>query len=141
MNNIHLLIVDDEERFLNTTKSLFEKRGVITSIATNGPDAISILNTERIDVVVLDVKMPGLDGIEALRLIKKRLPLVEVIMLTGHASAETAVEGLNLGAFDYLMKPCDIPMLLEKVNQAYARKQANEQKVQKKRSTGSLAIL
>ena len=75
---------------------------------------MNILDKERIDVVILDVKMPGLDGIEALRMMKKRHPLVEGLMLTGHASAEAAVEGLSLGAFDYLMKPCDVPTLSKK---------------------------
>jgi DNA-binding NtrC family response regulator len=126
MGNMQLMIVDDEERFLNTTKSLLEKKGVPTFIAANGADAMNILDKERIDVVILDVKMPGLDGIEALRIMKKRHPLVEVIMLTGHASAEAAIEGLSLGAFDYLMKPCDVPTLLKKANEAYDRKKAAE---------------
>lgn len=131
MRNMQLMIVDDEERFLSTTKTLLEKKGVTTHIATNGADAMNILEKEQIDVVILDVKMPGLDGIEALRVIKKRHPLVEVIMLTGHASAESAVEGLSLGAFDYLMKPCDIQTLLDKVNEAHAKKEAAEEKARK----------
>ena len=126
MANPQLLIVDDEERFLTTTKALLQKRGFTTFISTNGPNAMKILDTERIDVVILDIKMPGLDGVEVLRVIKKRHPLVEVIMLTGHASAESAVSGLNLGAFDYLMKPCDIQTMIDKVNQAYAKKEAGD---------------
>ena len=129
MANPKLLIVDDEERFLTTTKTLLQKRGITTFISTNGPKAMEILDSERIDVVILDVKMPGLDGIEVLRVIKKRHPLVEVIMLTGHASAESAVGGLNLGAFDYLMKPCEIQTLMDKVNEAYSKKEVAEKKV------------
>jgi DNA-binding NtrC family response regulator len=129
MDNIQLLLVDDEERFLETTKRLLEKRGVEALTATNALDALTILDAQRVDVVVLDVKMPGLDGVEVLRKIKQEQPLVEVIMLTGHASVKSAVEGLKLGAFDYLMKPCDISALLEKVNQAYAKKQAMEEKI------------
>ena len=129
MSNMQLMIVDDDERFLNTTKSLLEKKGVTTHIATNGADAMKILDKERVDVVILDVKMPGLDGIEALRVIKKRHPLVEVIMLTGHASAESAIEGMSLGAFDYLIKPCDVPTLVEKANEAYEKKQTQEEKI------------
>ena len=129
MANPQLLIVDDEERFLTTTKTLLQKRGINTFTSTNGPNAMKILDTEHIDVVILDVKMPGLDGVEVLRVIKKRHPLVEVIMLTGHASAESAVGGLSLGAFDYLMKPCDIQTLMDKVNEAYTKKDAEEEKV------------
>ena len=128
MANPQLLIVDDEERFLTTTKALLQKRGINTFTSINGPNAMKILDTEHIDVVILDVKMPGLDGVEVLRVIKKRYPFVEVIMLTGHASAESAVGGLNLGAFDYLMKPCDIQTLMDKVNEAFTKKEAAEEK-------------
>ena len=131
MPNTQLLIIDDEERFLSTTKALLDKRGLNTFTAANGADAMKILGTERIDVIILDVKMPGLDGVEVLRVIKKRHPLVEVIMLTGHASAESAVDGLSLGAFDYLMKPCDIQTLMDKVNEAHAKKDAAEDKARK----------
>jgi DNA-binding NtrC family response regulator len=131
MDNIQLLLVDDEERFLETTKRLLEKRGVEVLTATDGLEALTILDAQRVDVVILDVKMPGVDGVEVLRQIKQEQPLVEVIMLTGHASVESAIEGLKLGAFDYLMKPCDISALLEKVNQAYAKKQAMEEKIRK----------
>ena len=131
MANTHLLLVDDEERFLTTTKTLLEKRGVTTFIASNGVDALKIMNEHPIDVVVLDVKMPGVDGVEVLRHTKQKHPLIEVIMLTGHASVESAVEGLKLGAFDYVTKPCDISDLMEKINDAYARKHAMEEKIQK----------
>ncbi len=130
-NGGNLLLVDDEERFLETTKILLEKRGVKTFTATNGLDALKTLNEHRIDVVILDVKMPGLDGVEVLRKIKHAHPLVEVIMLTGHASVESAVEGLKLGAFDYLMKPCDIADLMGKLNEAFGKKQAMEEKIKK----------
>jgi DNA-binding NtrC family response regulator len=131
MANIQLLLVDDEERFLTTTKVLLEKRGTTTFTALNGLDAVKLLDEHRIDVVILDVKMPGLDGVEVLRRMKQRYPLVEVIMLTGHASVESAVEGLKLGAFDYITKPCDVTDLMEKVNEAYTKKQAMEEKIQK----------
>ena len=131
MANIHLLLVDDEERFLTTTRTLLEKRGVTTFIASNGVDALKVMGEHRIDVVVLDVKMPGVDGVEVLRLTKQRHPLIEVVMLTGHASVESAVEGLKLGAFDYVSKPCEISDLMEKVNEAYTKKHAMEEKIQK----------
>ena len=131
MANLHLLLVDDEERFLTTTKTLLEKRGATTFTASNGMDALKVMNEHPIDVVVLDVKMPGVDGVEVLRHTKQKHPLIEVLMLTGHASVESAVEGLKLGAFDYVTKPCEISDLMEKVNEAYARKHAMEEKIQK----------
>jgi len=131
MANIHLLLVDDEERFLTTTRTLLEKRGVAASIASNGVDALRLMDENPVDVVILDVKMPGVDGVEVLRHTKQKHPLVEVIMLTGHASVESAVEGLKLGAFDYVTKPCEISNLMAKVNEAYARKHAMEEKIQK----------
>ncbi|MFH0825129.1 MAG: response regulator, partial [Pseudomonadota bacterium] len=82
-----------------------------------------------IDVVVLDVKMPGMDGVEVLKEIKKSYPLVEVIMLTGHATVETAIDGMKLGALDYLMKPCDIDVLLGKVLEAAGKKWKQEEKI------------
>jgi len=88
-----------------------------------------VLQQAVVDVVVLDVKMPGMDGIETLREIKKRFPLVEVIMLTGHASLEVAIQGMELGAFDYLMKPTDIDELLYKVQDAFKKKVLHEGQV------------
>ena len=126
MSNMNLLLVDDEERFLETTKMLLEKNNVKTFTATNGLDALKILNDQHIDVVILDVKMPNIDGVEVLRRIKQKHPLVEVIMLTGHASVESAVEGLKLGAFDYVIKPSEITTLIEKANKAYDKKQDME---------------
>jgi DNA-binding NtrC family response regulator len=131
MNSIHLLIVDDEERFLSTTKTLMEKRGVKTLTAASGTKALQILEEARVDVVVLDVKMPGMDGVETLKRIKQKYPLIEVIMLTGHASVDSAVDGMKLGAFDYVMKPCDINDILEKVKKSYDKKQAMEEKIRK----------
>lgn len=131
MATIRLLLVDDEKRFLKTTKILLDKRGVVTFTATNGADALKSMDEQRIDVVILDVKMPGIDGVEVLRLAKERHPLIEVIMLTGHASVESAVDGLKLGAFDYVKKPCDISKLMIKVNEAYEKKRAREEKIRK----------
>jgi len=131
MSVIQVLLVDDEERFLSTTKILLEKRGVTVFTAISGVEALKVLEEKRIDIVILDVKMPGMDGVETLRKIKQRFPLLEVIMLTGHASVESAVEGLKLGAFDYVMKPCDVPDMLEKIKEAYAKKQAVEDKIRK----------
>ncbi|RJP74677.1 MAG: response regulator [Candidatus Abyssobacteria bacterium SURF_17] len=131
MSSTRLLLVDDEERFLETTRKLLQKRGVETFTAANGIDALKVLEDHRIDVVILDVKMPGLDGVEVLRKIKQKYPLIEVVMLTGHASVESAVEGLKLGAYDYVMKPLAIEDMLKKVNEAYDKKRAMEDKIRK----------
>ena len=131
MASMQLLLVDDEERFLETTKTLLERRGVSVFTATGGLDAMKVLDEHRIDVVVLDVKMPGLDGGEVLRKIKQRYPLVEVVMLTGHATVESAVEGMRLGAFDYVTKPCDVSQLLGKAQEAFDKKVAMEEKIRK----------
>jgi DNA-binding NtrC family response regulator len=133
MSNVQVLIVDDEERFLHTTAKIMEKRGVAALRAPNGEGALKIIEETPVDVVILDVKMPGMDGVETLKRIKSSHPLIEVIMLTGHGSFDLAVSGMRLGAFDYLMKPCDISQLLEKVEDAYAKKQAMEER---KRANG-----
>jgi DNA-binding NtrC family response regulator len=134
MNVIRLLLVDDEERFLSTTRTILEKRGMDVGTALSGTEALKLLDERPFDVMVLDVKMPGMDGIEVLRKVKQRHPLVEVIMLTGHASVDSAVEGLRLGAFDYVMKPCNIPDLKLKIEEARAKKQAAEAKAGKARN-------
>ena len=131
MSNVQLLIVDDEERFLKTTKALMEKRGIATKTAASGVEALRIIDEAPVDVVILDVKMPGMDGEVTLKRIKQTYPLIEVIMLTGHGSVDSAVVGLKMGAFDYVLKPCDIPEILEKVENAYVKKQAMENKIRR----------
>lgn len=129
MATIQLLLVDDEKKVVKAYQTLLEDLGMNTLIADNGLDALRIIDEHCIDVVILDIRMPGLNGIEVLRKTKQKHPLVEVIMLTGNASVESTVEGLKLGAFDYITKPCDISDLMKKVNEAYAKKQAMEEKI------------
>ena len=129
MKNIHVLLVDDEVEFLETLIKRMKKRNVDITGVRSGEDALSALDQKPADVVVLDVRMPGMDGIETLKQIKKRHPLTEVIMLTGHANMEVAVQGMELGAFDYLMKPMDIDELLYKVEDAYKGKKIQESKL------------
>jgi len=105
VENFNVLLVDDEPEFLETLVKRLTKRGLNISTAQNGEEALAVIRGKEIDVVVLDVRMPGIDGIQTLREINKLNPLMEVIMLTGHASIEVAIEGMELGAFDYLMKP------------------------------------
>lgn len=124
MHDTVVLLVDDEADFVEIMTKRLKKRSFQVEVAYSGPEALEILaKTERVDIVLLDVKMPGMDGIEALSKIKEHSPLVEVIMLTGHATVDSAVEGLKLGAFDYLMKPCDIKVLMQKLNAAMERRQ------------------
>ncbi len=128
MNPIRLLLVDDEEVFLSAAKTLLERKGLEVATALGGTEALQVLDGREMDVVVLDVRMPGMDGVETLRKIKQRHPAVEVIMLTGHATVDSAVEGLKLGAFDYIMKPWDLPDFLHKVEEARQKKEAREKK-------------
>lgn len=113
MTLARILLVDDETPFIEALSKRLSKRDLLVLTATSGPEALDKLKTELpVDVVVLDVKMPGMDGIETLKAIKTDYPLVEVIMLTGHATVDSAIEGLKQGALDYLMKPCDMDILL-----------------------------
>jgi DNA-binding NtrC family response regulator len=125
-----VLLVDDEVPFVEAMTRRLTKRNLKVNTAFSGPDALEALNQHKhLDVVILDVKMPVMDGIETLKEIKKEHPLVEVIMLTGHATVESAIEGMKLGAFDYLMKPCDIDQLMAKVKEAKTKKEAHEEKI------------
>jgi two-component system OmpR family response regulator len=122
MDNFRILIVDDEDDFREAIMKRLRARKVDIEGANSGAKALEALNEKDFDVVVLDVKMPGMDGIETLREIKLKKPLVEVIMLTGHASVESGIQGMQLGAFDYVMKPVALDDLMDKVRQAYERR-------------------
>lgn len=124
-----VLFVDDEPDFLQTLLKRMRKRSVNASGVGSGEEALIHLVHYPADVVVLDVRMPGMGGIETLRAIKKKTPLTEVVMLTGHASLEVAREGMENGAFDYLMKPVDIDDLLYKIQDAFQKKTIQEAKI------------
>ena len=126
MEGIRLLLVDDEEDFRTTLANRLRKRKLEVMEVEDGYKAVEVVRSKSIDVAVVDVKMPGMDGLEALKQIKLINPLIEVIMLTGHASVESGIEGMRLGAFDYLMKPCDINELILKIEDAYQRKLVQE---------------
>ena len=114
--------MDDEAPFVDAMTRRLTRRDLGIRSASSGREALDQLAQHPdIEAVILDVKMPEMDGIETLRHIKAKYPLVEVIMLTGHATVETGIEGMKIGAFDYLMKPCDIDVLLEKVGEAASR--------------------
>ncbi len=129
MEKPKILLVDDEERFLTTTRKVLHKKGYEVFTATSGAAALKVLGEKSVDVAILDVKMPGMDGISTLKEIKRYHPLVEVIMLTGHGTFESAVEGLKSGATDYLTKPSDIAELLDKVAEAFEKRQRLEEKI------------
>ena len=130
MAKAKVLLVDDEVPFVETMTKRLTKRGLEILSAFSGEEALKRLKeNDKIEVLILDVKMPGMDGIQALREIKNSHPLTEVVMLTGHATVETAILGMKLGAFDYLMKPCDIDLLMAKVTAAAMKKRQHEGKI------------
>ena len=125
-----IMLVDDEAPFVETMTKRLSKRNLNVMAAFSGQEALEILDKHRnVDVVVLDVKMPGMDGIETLKKMKAAYPLIEVVMLTAHATVESAIEGMKWGAFDYLMKPCDMQLLMGKVNEAARKKKGHEEKI------------
>jgi DNA-binding NtrC family response regulator len=130
-----VLVVDDEKDFVEMLSLRLKETGEKVSAAHSGQEGLESLEKGNIDVVILDIKMPGMDGMETLREIKKRFPLVEVIMLTGHGTTETAVEGMKLGAFDYLMKPADFDDLTAKLEGARKRKDEQEERIRKAEAT------
>jgi len=125
-----ILLVDDEEGFVTALAKRLSIRDMQVVSAFAGEEGLAKLNEEPdVDVVLLDVKMPGMDGIATLKEIKRAHPTTEVIMLTGHATVESAIDGMKLGAFDYLMKPCDLDELVAKVEAATAKKRAHHAKI------------
>jgi DNA-binding NtrC family response regulator len=129
MEAMKIMLVDDEERFLSTTQKLLTKKGIDVVSATSGAVALEMLRQMHIHVVILDVKMPGMDGNETLMKIKRQFPLVEVIMLTGHATVESAIDGLKSGATDYLIKPTEVDDLIAKAQEAFQKRQLVEEKI------------
>ncbi len=132
LEEVRVLLVDDEVEFVDTLAKRMKKRSLKVFSVNGGEDALEFLGQHPTDVVVLDVKMPGIDGIQALREIKQQYPLIEVIMLTGHANVEVAIQGMEIGAFDYLMKPMAIDDLVYKIQDAYKKKSIQEKKIKER---------
>ena len=130
MRKPRLLIVDDEIPFTTNLLKLLSRKGYEVSAVNDGYSALRIIEEQEFDVVILDQKMPGLDGVTTLKELKKKRPHLEVIMLTGHGSIESGVQGLQLGAFNYVMKPITFPELLEQIVHAYERKVIEEERSQ-----------
>lgn len=122
MDRFRVLVIDDEIDFVETMVKRLKDKGLEADAATSGPEGLDLLDNKDFDVVVLDVKMPKMSGIEVLREIKKKKPVTEVIMLTGHGSVEAGIQGLQLGAYNYVMKPVPFKELLTLIVQAYERK-------------------
>jgi DNA-binding NtrC family response regulator len=117
-DRIKLLLVDDEEGYVNVLSNRMAKRNIDVTKALSGTAGIQALRKGDFDVAVVDLKMEDMDGIEVLKVFKKMAPPMPVIMLTGHGSEQAAREGMESGAFDYLIKPCDLEELVEKIREA-----------------------
>ncbi len=129
MGMFRILVVDDEVDFLETIVNRLKKRKLDATGVTSGKEALALLKEQLFDVIILDIQMPGgMDGIETSREIKKIQPLVEIILLTGHASVETRIEGMKLGAFDYCLKPIKFEDLLHKMEAAF-KKSTHDKKI------------
>ncbi len=139
MELFSILVVDDEEDFVETMVNRLKKRTIDAVGALSGEDALELMGKREFDVVILDIKMPGgMDGIETLKEIKKVQPLAEVILLTGHASVESSIEGMKFGAFDYVLKPIKLEELFPKVAQAFEKKDVHNQKIRSAKIKESL---
>ena len=127
-----ILLVDDEDQFRESVTKQLTVRNYTVSEVSSGEDAIEFIHQNNIDVVILDMRMPGISGAETLKKIKKLSPLTEVIMLTGHATVNTAMETIKMGAFDYIPKPVKLDELINKMEDAYRKKELEERKMSHK---------
>lgn len=126
---IKILIVDDETEFADALSERLKLREYDASVAYTGDQALEVFESNSFDIVILDVQMPGITGLETLQRLKEMAPLSQVIMLTGHGTVPNAVEGMRLGAYDFLMKPVDTELLLSKINEAYQLKHEHEERI------------
>jgi DNA-binding NtrC family response regulator len=133
MKGAKILLVDDEVVFTTNMGKLLTNRGYKVTAANSGDAAIQALEKEAFDVVVLDLKMPGMDGLTTLKEIKKLGLFTETLILTGHGSIDTALEAIKLGAYDYLTKPCEIDDLVGKIEGAWQKKEGSEKKEMKEK--------
>ena len=124
---IHLLLVDDDLEFKEVMQRHLERNGIRLSLSACCLDALALLEARNADVVIMDMHMPGMDGIQCLRKVKQRWPLIEVIILTGHASVKSGIEGMESGAFDYCLKPIDVRELIDKIELAAQKALINQE--------------
>jgi DNA-binding NtrC family response regulator len=129
MYPVKILLVDDEIPFVKTLTKRLSRRELNIITAFSGQEALAQLEKDPgIEIIVLDIKMPGMNGLRTLEEIKREHPLVEVIILTGHSTVDSAIRGMRLGAFDYLVKPCDIDQLISRMQEAAEKKRRLEEK-------------
>lgn len=125
MNDVRVLLIDDEAGYTDALAKRLGRRGLSVMTAGGGAQALEIMASSPFDVVLLDIKMAGMDGIKTLSAIKRRHPEVEVVMLTAHANTDIVISSLAMGAFDYLLKPADLEELVRKIEDAAMRKRSN----------------
>jgi DNA-binding NtrC family response regulator len=128
MTNARILLVDDEVVFANNMARLLSNRGYRVTAVNSGESALELLGERDFDVVVLDLKMPGLGGLATLREIKNAGYPTEVLILTGHGAVDSALEAIRLGAYDYLTKPCEVDQLVGKIEGAWEQKSEEEKR-------------
>ena len=131
MMKIRVLLVDDEKDFVDALAERLEVRGFQVMKAFNGDEGLGLLQTYEADVIVLDMLMPGKDGLQTLREIKELRPLAEIILLTGHGTPGKGVDSIQIGAFDYMTKPANLKELLENIVNAYKRKSEHEERIRR----------
>ncbi|GAB6093894.1 response regulator [Desulfatiferula olefinivorans] len=127
--NVKVLVVDDEKEYTETLAQRLSIRDFAVTPVFSGESALSVLEKVDIDVVVMDVNMPGLSGIEALKAMKKTKPLIPVLLLTGEGTIQNAIEGMKQGAFDFLLKPAETDLLVQKINEAYELKAMHDERI------------
>jgi DNA-binding NtrC family response regulator len=132
-NKINLLIVDDEEQFLSSISKSLELRDFDVIAVNRGEKAIEAARENPIDIALVDLKMPGINGEETLKALKAEHPWMEVIILTGHGTIDSAAECIRSGAYSYLQKPCDLDQILEGLKNAYKKKVMNKKKIEEKK--------
>ncbi|MBT7086110.1 MAG: response regulator [Desulfobacterales bacterium] len=139
-NKINLLIVDDEEQFLSSIKKSLEVREFNVTAVNRGEKAIQVAREKPIDIALVDLKMPGIDGEETLKELKKEHKWMEIVILTGHGSVNSAVECTKSGAYKYLQKPCELDELLEALKDAYQKRVMNKNDIEDKKMNELLKI-
>jgi len=127
-----VLLVDDEEDFLEVMAERMQARGIEVSTSSSAEEALRMIEAEPFDAIILDFMMPGMDGIETLKVIKAKKPELQIILLTGHATVQKGVEAMKLGALDFIEKPADLEILTEKIKKAKAEKMLIVEKQQEK---------
>ena len=139
-DKINLMIVDDEEDFLNAIRRSLEIRDFHVTTANRGEKALEIAKSNPVDIAIVDLKMPGMNGLETLEALKKAHPWMEIIILTGHGTIDSAVEATQSGAYSYLQKPCELDTLMKMLIEAYKKRVMNKQQLAKKKMDELLKI-